>query len=494
MHFVDHIFREYDIRGFVGKELSPEFAKELGRAYASLVYDTIRASEERRPKVAIGWDCRLSSESYALALAEGMRVSGLDVVLTGMGPTPQLYFSIFDESFAKLAKVDSFDGGIQVTGSHNPPDMNGFKILLGKETLSGAAIQDIKRRVHGLSSSALSSGALSSGTLSFSTPSFSTNEKCQVGNVSECCARQSYIEMLINNLQGKLGKRKLKVVVDAGNGVGGLVGPEVLKALGVEVIELFCEPDGNFPNHHPDPTLLKNIQTLIARVQLEQADFGIGWDGDADRIGVVDENGEPIFGDMLLLLYAREIMKEKPSLTVIGDVKCSELLFKDLKKRGARPIMWKTGHSLIKAKLKEEKADLAGEMSGHIFFKHRYYGFDDALYASLRFLELVSNTEKKVSQLLSDLPKMVSTPELRIDCREEIKFKILVEVQKAFPEYLVDPLDGARITFDKGWAIVRASNTQPVLVMRFEAETAELLRKYQTLVETRVAAIRKGLA
>ncbi len=451
-----NIFREYDIRGFVGKELTDEFAYKLGRAYGTL------ARDKGKNNIAVGWDCRLSSEGFAQNLAKGMNDEGIDVCLTGMGPTPQLYYAIFAKEFG---------GGIQVTGSHNPSDMNGFKICLGKETLSGKDIQDIKARVLAL------------------TPHTAATK----GKTTSMNVRDPYIQDLIQNSKPHVGPRKLKVVVDAGNGVGGLVGPAVLRALGVEVIELYCEPDGRFPNHHPDPTELHNIHDLIEKVKETKADFGIGWDGDADRIGVVDEKGSVIFGDMLVLLYAREILKTVPHPTIIGDVKCSSLLFNDLKKKGANPIMWKTGHSLIKHKLKETHAELAGEMSGHIFFKHRYFGFDDAMYASVRFVEIVSNTKALVSTLLSDLPKMISTPEIRADCPEEIKFKILEKAKNAFSEFEVDPLDGVRITFDKGWAICRASNTQPVLVLRFEAETQKDLEAYRTLVTERIEKIKREL-
>ena len=450
------IFREYDIRGTVGTELTPEFARILGRAYGSL------AVEQKMNRIGVGHDCRLSSPEYAQALAEGLADEGLDVVMTGMGPTPQLYFSVFSQDLG---------GGIQVTGSHNPPDMNGFKILLGKQTLSGSDIQDLKLRCERAVGRA---------------------PAAKRGSISQLDIRQQYIDALIENSRPHMGKRKLKVVVDGGNGVGGLVGPAVLRGLGVEVIELFCEPDGRFPNHHPDPTVLKNIQDLIKAVREHKADFGIGWDGDADRIGVVDERGEVVFGDMLLLLYGRAILAEKPGATIIGDVKCSSLLFNDLKGRGANAIMWKTGHSLIKSKLKETHGDLAGEMSGHIFF--RYFGFDDALYSSARLAEIVSKHTGPMSSLLSGLPQMVSTPEIRVDCPEEIKFQIAKEAQSAFPEFAVDTIDGVRISFDKGWGLVRASNTQPVLVMRFEAESAGLLETYKKTVIDRIEDIKARLA
>lgn len=452
------VFREYDIRGMVGSDLSPDFAYLLGRAYATL------AKENGKNNIAVGHDCRESSPHYAQALQKGISDEGIDTVFSGMGPTPQLYFTIFSKNMG---------GGIQVTGSHNPSDMNGFKICLGTGTLAGPQIQDLKTRMQHLSAAAPSAPGK--------------------GKISEINIRPEYVANLIQNSKPHIGPRKLKVVVDAGNGVGGMVGPETLRGLGVEVIELFCEPDGRFPNHHPDPTVLENLEHLIAAVKKNQADFGIGWDGDADRIGVVDERGQVIFGDMLLLIYAREILKSEPGATIIGDVKCSHVLFDDLKKRGANAIMWKTGHSLIKNKLKETHGALGGEMSGHIFFKHRYFGYDDALYASQRLVEIMSHHNGPCSSLIADLPKRVSTPEIRVDCPDEIKFKVVEKAQKAFTEYNVDLTDGARISFGDGWGLVRASNTQPVLVMRFEAPTEAKLKQYQDLVVGRIEEIKRGL-
>ncbi len=457
------VFRENDIRGVVGEGLTPEFAHLLGRGYGAL------ARSAGKNRIGIGWDCRLSSEEYANNLARGIAAQGVDVVMTGLGPTPQLYYAIFAEELG---------GGIQVTGSHNPADMNGFKLCLGRETLSGKGIQELYQRV-----------------IEEQVVEHAGDETVgKPGTILSLPIRERYTQMLIQNSKPGMGARPLRVVVDAGNGVGGLVGPALLRGLGVEVVELFCEPDGRFPNHHPDPTELKNIETLAARVVEEGADFGIGWDGDADRIGVVDERGVPIYGDMLLLIFARALLKEKPGATVIGDVKCSSILFEDLAERGARPIMWKTGHSLVKAKLKEEGADLAGEMSGHIFFKHRYFGFDDALYASARFCEVVSNWSGPVSTILSDIPPMKSTPEIRVDCPDDIKFRIAEEAKSAFADYPVDTTDGARVRFPEGWGLVRASNTQPVLVLRFEAETQEGLEEYQRLMVGAIEGIKEKLA
>lgn len=462
MKWNQHIFREYDIRGTVNRDLSEEFAYSLGRGFAQYVRKHGDGELESRP-IGVGFDCRLSSPGYAKALARGIAAEGIAAEITGLGPTPQLYFASRQRSYA---------GGIQVTGSHNPPDMNGFKMCIGKRTLSGADIQELRLLVEGLSSLPSSREAAA---------------------VTEQPVRDEYIAMLVENCRSHMGERKLKVVCDAGNGVGGLVGPKVLRDLGVEVIELFCDPDGNFPNHHPDPTELKNIQHLVAKVREVGADFGIGWDGDADRIGVVDEKGEIIFGDMLLLIYGRALLEEVPGATIIGDVKCSSRLFEDLAERGANAIMWKTGHSLIKGKLAETSGHLAGEMSGHMFFGHRYFGFDDALYASCRFAEIVSKTTKKVSELISDLPKVVTTPEIRVDCDEDKKFKIVEKLKGEFSGYNVNTIDGVRVTFDSGWGLVRASNTQPVLVMRFEAASEALLETYRNQVVEKVEKVKRSL-
>ena len=460
MKLPSHIFREYDIRGTVDVDLSNEFAYLLGRAYATL------AKEHHKNQIAVGYDCRLSSPGYADSICHGLSDEGVDSVLIGMGPTPQAYFATF---------AYGLGGAIQVTGSHNPPDMNGFKICLGTSTLSGPDVQDLKNRCERL---------------------LGTEPRAKgIGTITRKNILEDYANNLIENIKPHLGKRKLKVVCDAGNGVGGLIGPQVLKALGCEVVELFCEPDGNFPNHHPDPTELKNIQVLIKTVKETNADIGIGWDGDADRIGAVDEKGNVIFGDMLVLLFGRAILKTEPGATIIGDVKCSSLLFDDIKKHGGNPIMWKTGHSLIKAKLKETHGALAGEMSGHIFFKNRFFGFDDAVYATGRLIEILSNTDKKASELLADLPTMVSTPEIRFDCPEDIKFKVPELVKKAFATHHVDTTDGARISFEHGWGLIRASNTQPVLVMRFEAVDQASLAAYEKEVraalESAIGSLRK---
>lgn len=463
------IFREYDIRGIVGKDFDAELAERLGRAFADTVATESLGSDSRDYDkrsglvVAVGHDCRQTADEMRDALIKGLLAGGVSVRDCGMGPTPQLYHSVV---LGKLA------GGIQVTASHNPGEYNGFKMMVGMQTLSGA---DIARLRDAIVHQQFSEGK-AKGTL----------EKEE--------ARAEYLADLTNRSRDFMGSRKLKVVVDGGNGVGGLVGPDLLRNLGCEVIELYTEPDGSFPNHHPDPTELENLRDLQARVVSEKADLGIAWDGDADRIGVVDEKGAAIFGDMLLVIFGRALLKEIKKPIIVGDVKCSELMFQDLREKGAETVMARTGHSLIKAKLKELNAHLAGEMSGHMFFVHRYLGFDDAIHASARIVEILSNEERPLSSLLVDLPKVYSTPEIRVDCEDEYKFQVAEKAPELFSDFDVDTLDGARITFPDGWGLVRASNTQPALVMRFEAQSKESLEKYRGLVEGRIRDLQAELA
>ncbi|MCC6955028.1 MAG: phosphomannomutase/phosphoglucomutase [Deltaproteobacteria bacterium] len=461
--FKPKIFRDYDIRGVVGTDFDEQLAFQLGQAYGSLVRETFPTKKSLT--VGVGYDCRLTNTLMSGALSNGIRAVGVNVLDTGMGATPQLYFSVFHRDL---------DGGIQVTASHNPSDQNGFKMMVGKKTLSGKDIYDLRSRVEKLDQGGKATSA-------------------EQGSIEKWDAQSAYLAELIERSRSHMGKRKLKVVADAGNGVGAPVGPQLLRALGCEVIELYTEPDGRFPNHHPDPTVLENIQDMIKLVRETKADLGIAWDGDADRIGVVDENGEAIFGDMLLVIFGRQLLSEVKNPTIIGDVKCSELMFKDLSARGANTVMSRTGHSFIKAKLQELGAELGGEMSGHMFFKHRYFGFDDAIHASGRIVEILSNTDKKMSELLDGIPKTFSTPEIRVDTPEEVKFQVAEKAKTLFPEYETNPLDGVRIMFPKGWGLVRASNTQPALVMRFEAETQALLEEYQTLVETRIKKLEAEL-
>lgn len=461
----EKIFREYDIRGVVGKDFDAAFARTLGRAYAEIVWSEKFAPLSGTPTVAVGTDCRLSADELSAAFIDGVTSGGVNVLVTGMGPTPQLYYMVLSQKLS---------GGVQITASHNPSDQNGFKSMVGPHTLSGQDIQLLKTE-----SQRVERGEIKNGR--------------PKGTVQKIDARKLYIDELIQRSKDHMGSRKLRVVVDGGNGVGGLVGPAVLKALGCEVIEIFTDPDGRFPNHHPDPTVMENIVELRRLVVEKKADVGIGWDGDADRIGVINEKGEPIFGDMLLVIYGRYLLKDVAKPTIIGDVKCSEFMFEDLRKRGANAVMSRTGHSLIKAKLKELHAELAGEMSGHMFFSHRYYGFDDALHASARLVEILSHTQEPISKLLDGIPPSFSTPEIRVDCPEEIKFQIAEGAKTLFPEYESITIDGVRVKFPHGWGLVRASNTQPALVMRFEADSQAHLQEYRKLFEERIRKLQSEL-
>ncbi len=436
------IFREYDIRGIVDNDLTEEIVRDIGRAYGTTI------CKNGLKNVTVGRDGRMSSERFQKALIEGVLETGCSVTAVGLCPTPLLYFSIFH-----LRK----DGGVQVTGSHNPPEFNGFKICVGKETIHGEAIQGLRKIIE--------ARAFISGTGSLS-------------SIPIIPAYQYYIKQDISL------KRPLKVVIDAGNGTGGLVAPDLFRHFGCEVTELYCEVDGKFPNHFPDPTIPEHLGDLIKLVTSKKADFGIGYDGDADRLGVVDEKGDILFGDQILILFSRQILKANPGAAIIGEVKCSQTLYDDIAKNGGRPIMWKAGHSLIRSKLREEKALLAGEMSGHIFFADRYFGFDDAIYSSLRLAEIVAQSERPLSELLSDVPKTFSTPEIRVSCPDESKFAVVEKVKKYFQaHYKTIDIDGVRIVFDDGWGLIRASNTQPVLVLRFEALSNERLHKIRNLVE-----------
>ena len=449
------IFRQYDIRGVWEKDLTNEIAELIGRAFASYLLKSIN---KERAKVSVGRDARLHSGTIQDSLVKGLNNSGIDVVDLGVCPTPLQYYSLF-----KLP----IDGGIMITGSHNPPEFNGFKLSVGRETLFGDTIQAVKK--------VLDAKDFRSGK----------------GTIESCPIIDDYINFVKDKFQSLSG---IKVVVDAGNGVGGLVAPKLLKLLGAEVVELYCEPDGRFPNHHPDPVDEKNIVDLIAKVKETKAHVGIGYDGDADRIGAVDEEGEIIWGDRLMIIFARDILKEHKGAKIIGEVKCSQTLYDDIAAHGGVPIMWKTGHSLIKEKLKKEHAMLAGEMSGHLFFADRYFGYDDAIYASLRLLEIIKKAGQPYSTkaLLQDAPRMTSTPEIRFDCPDEIKFKIVDKAVEAFKEYPSITIDGIRIKFEDGWALIRASNTQPALVLRFEAKNKDRLKEIKSFVETRLDEIIKN--
>ena len=439
------IFREYDIRGMVGKDLTPDVVREIGRGYGTMMRNL------GKRHVTVGRDNRLSSKDFRDAIVEGILSTGIDVTDCGLIPTPLLYFSLFHLPV---------DGGVQITGSHNPPEFNGFKLGVGKTTIHGKEIQHVREIIE--------SGKLSQGK----------------GTLKEYDIITPYLEMVKSKI--KLNK-KLKVVIDGGNGTSGLIAPKLLRDLGCEVTELYCNLDGNFPNHFPDPTVVKNLTDLIKKVKDEKADVGIGYDGDADRIGVVDNDGNIIWGDQLMIIFARDILKRKKGAKVVFEVKCSQNLGNDIKKHGGIPIMWAAGHSLIKDKMLKENAEFGGEMSGHIFFKDGYFGFDDAIYASLRLLLILSNTNQKITEMLADVPKTFTTPEIRVDCPDEEKFEIVKKITSDFKkEYDVIDIDGARVIFNGGWGLIRASNTQPVLVVRFEAETEKKLEDFKKILYQRL--------
>lgn len=442
-----NIFREYDIRGLVGSQLTDESVATLGRAIGTFFV------QNGAKRIAVGYDARESSPRFCKLLTDGFNEVGCDVLLIGMVPTPVLYHTVFTRGV---------DGGVMITGSHNPPDHNGFKICLGKDALFGSQIQEIK---------AISiSGEFASGS----------------GAVETIEVLDEYRRDVVSRVS--VGERKIKAVIDAGNGMGGVTAVPVYRELGIEMTELYIEPDSNFPNHHPDPTVEENLQDVIEAVGRERADVGIAFDGDGDRIGVVDAGGRIIWGDELMVLLSRSVLEKHPGAAIIAEVKCSQTLFDDIEKHGGNAIMWKAGHSLIKAKMKETDAVLAGEMSGHIFFADRYYGFDDATYVGARLIEILSHTDKPLSELLADLPKTFSTPELRVDCSDDTKFDVVEKIADHFSAtHKVITIDGARILFEHGWGLVRASNTQALLVLRFEADSESHLKEIRETVETVVA-------
>jgi len=441
------IFREYDIRGIADRDLLSPDIETLGRAIGTYL---IRRTGKR---VNLGRDCRLSGQRLHDALLKGLLEVGCEVTDIGVIPSPLLYYSVY--------KFGA-DGGVMITGSHNPADYNGFKTMAGKAAVFGQDIQDIYNLI------------------------LNQDFESGVGSVKDLDIITPYVEEIP---QGFDFKRRIKVVFDAGNGTAGPTLHRLLEKLNVEPVEKFFEMDGNFPNHHPDPTVEENLELLKAAVKEHKAEMGIAFDGDSDRIGAVDENGTVVWGDQLMLIYAREILTRKPGATFIGEVKCSRLMYDEIARLGGNAIMYKTGHSLIKTKMKEEHAELAGEMSGHIFFADRFYGFDDALYAACRLIEIVAASGQPLSHQLAGLPKMVNTPEIRVDWPDETKFQIVAKVAAYFRDlYPVNEVDGVRVTFPKGWGLLRSSNTQPVLVMRFEAETPELLNSYRVTFESALSA------
>ena len=443
----DEIFREYDVRGIVDRDLYPEIVYNLGRSIGTYaILHGVRT-------MTLGMDCRLSSKTYCEVLGKGINSTGIDVIDVGLCATPMLYFSI---------RHLHAGGGVMITGSHNPPEYNGFKICIGTDTIYGQDIQALRK--------IMESGQYASGE----------------GNVRQEDISRPYEDYLFNNVT----INKLNIVLDAGNGVGGLFALPLLKRFECTVTALYCDPDGRFPNHFPDPTVPDNLIDLISMVQEKKADIGIAYDGDADRIGVVTDQGKVLWGDELLLLFSRDLLQTYPGASIIGEVKCSQRLFDDIKKNGGKAIMWKAGHSLIKSKMKEEKALLAGEMSGHMFFADRYFGYDDAIYASLRLLEILTRSGKTITELLKDVPPSFTTPEIRITCPDHIKFKVVDDIRKHFMGIndIID-IDGVRILFEDGWGLIRPSNTQPVLVLRFEATTEERLQSIKHMVETTMNTI-----
>ena len=444
------IFRQYDIRGIVGRELTPGLAQALGRAFASVARERLG----RAPLLAVGRDNRPSGEELAAGLRDGIAASGATAVDVGVLPTPALYFAV---------TALPADGGIQVTGSHNPPEFNGFKMVLGGESFHGEDILDLWERIV--------------AERWLEAPGAERSDGSILPRYREAIVSRHRLE------------RPVSVAVDCGNGAGSLVAVDTLRALGAEVTPLFCESDGTFPNHHPDPTVPENLVDLQIEVRRGGVELGLAFDGDADRIGAVDETGAIVWGDQLLVLLGRDAVRRfGPGTPVIFDVKCSEVLPAALTEAGARPVMWKTGHSLIKAKMRELDAPLAGEMSGHMFFGGDYLGFDDALFAAARLLEIVSRGPHGLAPLLADLPRTHATPEIRVEVPEERKFGIVEQAAGYFPgRYPVNTIDGVRITFPRGWGLLRASNTQPILVLRFEATDPASLDAYRGEVMTWLA-------
>ncbi len=454
MELKPEIFREYDIRGIVDKDLNPGNVELLGKGIGTYF------RQKGKKEVVLGKDCRLSSQPYSEALVKGLHSTGCRVVDLGVIPTPLLYFIIY---------YKEKESGVMITGSHNPPEYNGFKIMVGEETLYGEEIQKIYQVIK-------------------SKDFFKEREDFK----GYYDIKPEYVDYVTKNVS--LDK-KLKVVLDAGNGTAGVVAAPILKNLGCEVIELYCEMDGTFPNHHPDPTLPDALEDLIKTVIKSQADVGIAYDGDGDRIGVIDDLGNILWGDQLMVFFSQDILSSNPGATIISEVKASKVLYEEIEKLGGRPIMWKTGHSLMKKKIKEEKAFLAGEMSGHIFFADRYFGFDDAIYSSARLVELLSRREENLSQLLSRLPQTYHTPEIRIYASDEVKFKIVEEVKRELARsHPIIDIDGVRAIFPKGWGLVRASNTQEALVLRYEGDTKEDLEAIKSEISQVVEKVIKRLA
>ncbi len=447
------ILRAYDIRGIVGESLTVETAYLLGRAFATLIS---RLQGKENPVIVTARDGRLSSPELSKALGEGMAASGATVRDAGLGPTPMLYYA---------AHLFGADAGIMVTGSHNPPTHNGFKMTLGTKPFYGENILELGRIIE--------AGAFKDGT----------------GSTESSPAFDAYVERLLAGYKTE-GAKELKVVWDAGNGAAGEVMAALAERLPGRHFLLYEKIDGNFPHHHPDPTVPENLEDLIARVKSEGADLGVAFDGDGDRLGAVDAKGRIIWGDQLMMFFGREILSRKPGATIIADVKASQLLFDDIAKHGGKPIMWKTGHSLVKAKMAEENAEIAGEMSGHIFFKDGYYGFDDGLYSAVRLLDLLAHADQGLSDMRDGIPEVLNTPEIRIDVEESRKFAVVEEIRARLKNspYEVNEVDGVRVKVKSGWWLARASNTQAALIVRCEAATQEELDALKEMVREQLQA------
>ncbi|MBU4268133.1 MAG: phosphomannomutase/phosphoglucomutase [Acidobacteria bacterium] len=443
------IFREYDIRGLAETELANPQVERIAMAVAAIYV------REGKREIAMGMDGRPSSLRIKDLFCNILARYGLRVTDLGLVPTPVVYFAAFK---------DKMDGAVIITASHNPSEYNGFKILLGVAALYGEQIKEIYH-------------------LACNGP-FAAEKK---GTISQKDILPEYLTYIENNI--KINK-KIHVVVDGGNGTGGITAPELYRRLGADVTPIYCDVDGRFPNHHPDPTVIKNLQDLIAKVKETGADLGIGLDGDADRLGVVDSRGRILWGDQLLVIYARAILKDHPGATIISEVKASEVLYAEIKKYGGVPIMWKAGHSLIKKKIFEVNALAAGEVSGHMFFNDKWFGFDDAVYAGARLLEILGNSEQTMAELYDSIPTAFNTPEIRVDAGDDVKFRIVDAIRDYYKTLLpVIDIDGARVSFPHGWALVRASNTQPSLVIRYEADSAEELIKIQNQVDEVIRSI-----
>lgn len=450
------IFREYDIRGVAERDFDADFAHSLGRGYAAYLSER---GLRGRGRIGVGRDCRLTSDAYAAAVRDGLLESGFDVVDLGVGPTPVTYFALFD---------CQLDGAIQVTGSHNPPQDNGFKVCVGRSTIYGSELQALRRCVE--------AGKAPQGA----------------GRLERVDIAARYQAYLIEHIPPLT--RPIHAVVDAGNATAGPLAPPIFSALGCRVDQLYCTLDGRFPNHHPDPTVEENLRDLVGRVRAVGAEVGLAFDGDADRLGVVDRDGRVVWGDELLILFSRDVLRAHPGGVIVSEVKCSQRLYDDIAARGGHAIMWKAGHSPIKAKMQETGALLAGEMSGHLFFADQYFGFDDAIYAACRLLDLLSRTGQRVDELLADLPAAYATPEIRVDCPDAIKFAVVDAALQHFrPRYEVIDVDGVRVRLPHGWGLIRASNTQPALVLRFEADSPAARDEYQHSFTQILTDIRRRL-